>query len=472
MAKKQKRGYRARPAPPQYPVPEALDGAQWDISKSSTLSGATNPLRRSMTVPVSLRMQAKRTRDHEMAHAKWSPDRVPEIEGIDVRTTQVCEDVRMHTRLRRTGITSPDTPQMDERDAELLKQTLIDPDTKVSGLVELGQGLVANVGTGDHQSLTKAFKEAATECEEDGRYTRAKRINELLIPPRIVKKVMERSAAKAGRSLLPQFPDTIAAAEAVQPIFECLKDVKDKRDGGEPGDEPGEGGEGDGEKGDGEGELEDADGDTTMGEEIEDDGGFARGREEDVPWGKMTIEEPPLVVSHPGRWKTIKRRARDSGVIPVAMHRLPVDQRVFSGKARSKGHPTVLIDCSGSMGFSVANIKEMAEMFPFAKVAVYGGSARTGLLRIIVDKCRRAQDHEIMKRPGGLNVIDGPALVWLSKQPAPRLWVSDGFVTGIGDGVCAKLVTEAAMIRKYGKIARAACIDNALDTLRKYKGAN
>jgi hypothetical protein len=43
-------------------------------------------------------------------------------------------------------------------------------------------------------------------------------------------------------------------------------------------------------------------------------------------------------------------------------------------------------------------------------------------------------DNQWIAAPaGGAKVIDGPALHWLAKQSHPRIWVSDGQVTGVND---------------------------------------
>ena len=52
------------------------------------------------------------------------------------------------------------------------------------------------------------------------------------------------------------------------------------------------------------------------------------------------------------------------------------------------------------------------------------------------------------------NVVDGPALVWLAKQQEPRLWVSDGHVTGCNDNTCIDLAADAERVCRKGNIQR------------------
>ena len=49
------------------------------------------------------------------------------------------------------------------------------------------------------------------------------------------------------------------------------------------------------------------------------------------------------------------------------------------------------------------------------------------------------------------NIVDGPALRWLARQPGPRFWISDGVVTGEGDMQSVDLVVD--VIRICGKAA-------------------
>jgi undecaprenyl pyrophosphate synthase len=51
---------------------------------------------------------------------------------------------------------------------------------------------------------------------------------------------------------------------------------------------------------------------------------------------------------------------------------------------------------------------------------------------VVAHKGRIAPRHLIGKSHGG-NIVDGPALEWLSHQPRPRVWVSDTQVTGVHD---------------------------------------
>ena len=55
---------------------------------------------------------------------------------------------------------------------------------------------------------------------------------------------------------------------------------------------------------------------------------------------------------------------------------------------------------------------------------------------------------------GGGNIVDGPALDWLATQAEPRIWISDGAVTGIDDVDHAVLSAEALRAQMTGRVRR------------------
>jgi hypothetical protein len=170
-------------------------------------------------------------------------------------------------------------------------------------------------------------------------------------------------------------------------------------------------------------------------------------------WGQLTIVEQPLVSKLAAR-EARKVRPTDIGAVPRYMHRLLTDQRVFGRRRKKKAYEgTVLIDCSGSMRLSVEQVDEILRRWPAVTVATYAGDGNRGQLWIIAKKGKRADKNKI-KPPGGGNVVDGPCLDWLSKQRQPRVWISDGGVTGIGDSPAHDFVKDAALKMKRGKIKR------------------
>jgi hypothetical protein len=138
------------------------------------------------------------------------------------------------------------------------------------------------------------------------------------------------------------------------------------------------------------------------------------------------------------------------------VERFVSDQRVFRRRAKQrKGGGTVLLDVSSTMELSDKDVQRIVVGAPEAtKVATYCGNATNGLLSIVVDKGRRAEPRDIARRYGEGNNVDLHALDWLSCQPAPRVWYTDGGVTGKGHNtdknyrdLCGAIVSENNIIQ-------------------------
>jgi len=122
------------------------------------------------------------------------------------------------------------------------------------------------------------------------------------------------------------------------------------------------------------------------------------------------------------------------GAVPKHMERLPFDGQVFERKMRGKGG-TVLIDNSGSMSLSETELEKLIRFAPAVMTGVYHGDKDTnhGILWIVSAHGRMAgpeEIHKIEEVDYHYNIVDVPALDWLTKQRPPRIWVSDGGVTG------------------------------------------
>lgn len=132
----------------------------------------------------------------------------------------------------------------------------------------------------------------------------------------------------------------------------------------------------------------------------------------------------------------------DVGVVPRRMDRLVTDGKIFNRSIPEYG-ASVLIDASGSMSISSKTISKIVEVAPAAVVAMYfGGEGEIpysdeywegGFVVILAENGQACSDPS-KYRLGLGNYCDGLALRWLGLQPGPRFWVSDGDVTGHGDG--------------------------------------
>jgi len=190
-----------------------------------------------------------------------------------------------------------------------------------------------------------------------------------------------------------------------------------------------------------------------------------------IPWGPMDILAPPL--SHPCR--KLRGMARRkvvcgyTGAFRFPSRALPAsDGRAFTSRRPRSAHGgTLLIDCSGSMGKQVTHERLMAisERSPRATIGLYAGGPtnRSGSLLIVARKGMHAAGEVIDNWPHSGNVVDGPALQWLSRQKTPRVWVSDGAVTGTNDHSAANLQVEVNMIVAMARIRRVPSLDDFLE---------
>jgi hypothetical protein len=147
------------------------------------------------------------------------------------------------------------------------------------------------------------------------------------------------------------------------------------------------------------------------------------------------------------------RRPSDEGTTIRRLDRLLVDGRVFATKRHLPGG-TVLIDASGSMGWSPEELLKCLEAAPAATIAIYSGRGNRGVLRVVAKDGRMIAPDLVAPPCGGGNIVDGPALEWLASQAEPRIWISDGVVTGVDDMEYAVLSAEAERHQMTGRVRR------------------
>lgn len=188
-------------------------------------------------------------------------------------------------------------------------------------------------------------------------------------------------------------------------------------------------------------------------------------------WLPMEIANPYRDRALPALLSGPTTTYSDRGSIPRAMHRWCSDKMIFTTKVRRKGG-SVLIDLSGSMSLSSEDIWELMQTIPAGIMAAYSCAAVEGTLRILAKNGRCVEDEasfrydlETNKYYGGGNGVDGLALRWLGKQAFPRIWVSDGLVTGVsphGEQLHAKnLLEDATTVAKRHAIKRVPNIEAA-----------
>lgn len=167
-------------------------------------------------------------------------------------------------------------------------------------------------------------------------------------------------------------------------------------------------------------------------------------------WGSMSLKQMTLDA-------LAKRRAPSRVPAYVGGFRNPVrallpamDGRAWAIRRKKLGG-TILLDMSGSMSLDVNDIRALLATAPLSTIAGYAGETRHGYLWIMAKGGRYSTS--IPYHPGG-NVVDGPALRWLAKQQKPRVWISDGGVTGINDGQTTNLLADALWVVTHGDIER------------------
>lgn len=178
----------------------------------------------------------------------------------------------------------------------------------------------------------------------------------------------------------------------------------------------------------------------------------ATGGERNGVSGKMILLAPKLTKKIQ---ESIQKgpRASDFGSTFRYAERYTSDKKMFPLKNRynKKKVGTILIDVSGSMDINVSQLLKIMEHCRGVKVATYCGTGSEGFLDVIVKDGRMTED---IRRMGGGNIVDAPALRWLSKQKGPRVFVCDGRYTGIGDLDYQNITDECEEIQEKYRIKR------------------
>lgn len=195
-----------------------------------------------------------------------------------------------------------------------------------------------------------------------------------------------------------------------------------------------------------------------------------------IPWGSMEILAPALTHrcrNLPGIAKrkivcgyTGAFRFPSRALLPAA------DGRAFGGRrAQSARHGTLLIDCSGSMSDQVSHDRLMAVLSrcPTATIGLYAGlpANESGSLLIAARNGMHVAREVIDNWAHEGNVVDGPALQWLSQQKSPRVWVSDGEVTGVNDRTAVNLLRDVEILTATARIRRVPTLDAYLGETEK-----
>jgi len=146
--------------------------------------------------------------------------------------------------------------------------------------------------------------------------------------------------------------------------------------------------------------------------------------------------------------------------------------RALKRKRKAPPFGAVLCDLSGSMHVTEKQIEEILDASPFTTLAVYGGYGARGTLAILArnGQMRRMSRKELHAvGVGSGNIVDGPALEWLNKQPGPRVWVCDGGVTGCNDSSEHADHHEIQTLLAKGRVKQVPSLDEFVDELRRMR---
>lgn len=416
--------------------PEALvgkRGEKWKVSEAPGWSGATEVGKKIMFIPGADDPIAHNIRLHELAHATWSPKEnalmFARKWGVTPEAVQRAEDARIGIALAkirpeyREGILKDlDKPEVQEQIISSVHKGLLANRAQTLRLMVLE--LASLCMTQQAAQLTELFLEGAKRVEEAVGADLVQGVRRLLSDVKV--QLIYLGRVGYGRSIasLRQLREMAKYLDALVPPPPKVGEPEDGRP-------------------------------EKKKREIQLDHG--RG------WGRMQIVRPPLCRPQNLAMRRMRIRATEEGAVPGRIERLFTDGAIFSRVERQRG-ASVLLDISGSMGLSTEEIKDFLTRIPAATIATYcGGGGGVGHLRIIAERGKIASDNDMRVRYGQNNLIDGPALEWLGAQPLePRLWVSDGQVTGIGDVCSAGLSAIAEAICLRHKILRIESLEEAI----------
>ncbi len=400
-----------------WPLPECLPGrrgGRWEIIEG--WAPRVDVGGHLMMVPLGNDPIDACHRLHELAHARWSWRHPPQGKvrrGTHDDTLQAVEDARMHLRLARCGV-DLSAGFLKPNDHQKLRDILAAKPFRVRATTLM---LLSTSGTGTHQTMSALCRAEYLEARKTGDAHRRRGVSEAL-------SIAARALRMLNECTRPTTLDTLRIARWVE---ENLLDKTPSLDG--------------------------------LGGLL--DWGKDMGEGGHVPWGELKIHEPPLTVPIRGGSVRYRWRSTESGTIPRRWHRWVIDQAVFAHRTPLPRSGTVLVDLSASMALSGQSLLRLVKAVPDALVAAYSGQDSSGVLRVLVRQGRRVPDHLLGPPAGGMNVVDKPALEWLARQPGPRVWVSDGNVTGIGDRSSAWNVAECEAVCRQARIRRVASLADA-----------
>ena len=476
--------------------PEVLkDGGDYRVLPGQPGQGVTNRRTKTMIVPVADTDTDRFVRLHELAHAKWTPAEDPSAFCIkfkvDEDVLQAAEDCRIHLGLLSSQAIHPEFDfYKTELGTELLAGLInlaTNPGVPLSAriravacqaitLLPLDKGgssktliaaVISALETTKHEQILpedlKTIKLALRTTLTAGVVAFSPRHTRTKIPHFDEAYELSRHYSQIGEPTVPKFDRTIELAQWLQKAFphegpgkmpDVPRTVRDQQQDEKRSTRPKE----------------------SFGEKLD----LPRGP---GAWGQAYLETAPMDRNaHAARILNTKVPS-DMGTRMRTLDRIFTDSKVFERRKKVLGG-TILVDTSGSMSLSPSDVEELVRLAPAATVAIYNGCtqpestifgtscpADSGVIRIVAQRGYIANPSTRAYRGPlhGANVIDGPALQWLGMQHEPRVWVSDGHVTGCGEHQNDFLRQDAEMICQTRKICRVPSVPQAIGAYRNLK---
>ena len=187
-------------------------------------------------------------------------------------------------------------------------------------------------------------------------------------------------------------------------------------------------------------------------------------------WGKVPLNR--TIHGNLGRARTSHNVGRN----PRRIHRLYTDpqRRIFDKVKRANGG-IVLVDGSGSMTLSHANIIKILESAPGALVAIYSdmdqGAGQIPNIHIVAKDGKTVRNESELPTVGAGKGVDYPALKWAVAQrknsKTPIIWVTDGGVCTPHGGLNDKLAMSCIKESLRSRVLLVENAEDAVDVLRR-----
>jgi hypothetical protein len=404
------------PAPP-FRIRDSREGRH-------VAAGAVDLVARRMLVP--LESDGRATARHELGHVRWSSSRLPRVR-FDPRVLASVEDARVNLALAARGVGLELGAE-----AELYVAWLLAADQKRGDALAVWLRSIATIGT----SVEPAVRALLASTGDGSRVAeRMDRIRDKLEEARIASGLEAAPAPRAGA-----LARELARALRAEGVLDARgwSASSFRIDCCTVGDD------GEGARGRGRGPASDAGPDP----------------HDDVRPGRLRVTRAILARARSAGRGPHGWRAAPEGSVVRYPARWPFDRAIFRRRGCS-ARGTVLIDVSGSMSLTPEDLDAMlARTGAGLVVAIYAGSDEQGELRVVAQGAQRAAPAQL-RPPGSGNIVDVPALGWLARQPAPRIWVSDGRVTGVGDLPSRALRERCLALCRRARIRRVATLAEA-----------